>query len=92
VVGKELLNSMRWTAHGMKQLPLQRSMAWVAKPVGGWLPALPGLSVLLQRESLDALFSIVSSFDRLQFDERYFLSFCSSLVASLFNAMLFETL
>ena len=45
-------------------------MSWVAN-VSGWLPALPNLSDLLHRPSLDQLFSIISSFQRLQFDESF---------------------
>ena len=77
---KALFKQMLWTAHGMKVLPLQQDMSWVAKAPSGWPPALPNLPNLLHRPTIDHLFSIISSFERLQFD------------ASLSNAMSSETL
>ena len=55
----------------MKELPLQQNMSWVPKASGGWLPALPNLEDLLHRASLDQLFTIISTFERLQFDESF---------------------
>jgi hypothetical protein len=69
-INKELFKSMLWTAHGMKTLPFKQDMSWVAN-ASGWVPALPNLSDLLHRPSLDQLFSIISSFQRLQFDESF---------------------
>lgn len=65
-INKEQFRSMLWTAHGMKKLPVAQDMSWVAKAPGVWLPALPSLSVLLDQQVLDDLFTSLASIERQQ--------------------------
>lgn len=65
---KELMQSLRWTAHGVKVLRSDVDLSWKRVGAGAVVPALPLLEDLLNPDDHDALLS-----DLLQLSQRSFL-------------------